>query len=687
MRLPLRILVLTAALAWTGLAQAGVERIEILTQKPLADGQGFGKSGAYEKLRGRAWFALDPRAPANAAIADLKLAPRDADGRVRFNADFVVLRPVDAAKGNGALLYDVPNRGNLSMLGQLDEAPSNDPTSAADLGNAFLLQHGFTLVWSAWQWDIDAKPGEPRLVLKPPIATDNGKPITGKVAYEFLVDAPAPMATFVGNQGLAYPFARPNARGDAPDAVLTQRDRPDAKPQAIARTRWRFVAAPDGGAPRQVSLDRGFEPGKLYELVYTARDPVVVGAGLAGIRDLLGYLRDHALAGAPPPRRTLMFGISQSGRVIQTMLLRGLTIDETGKSVLDGAFIHVAGGGKGGFDYRFAAPTRHFSMLEDHAYATDFFPFTTTEEQDPVTGARGSVLDKPRAAHAVPKLFYVNQSTEYWNRAASLIHTDPEGKRDSGVDPNARIYLIAGAQHYAGRQRGRGIYANCVNPMNHYREMRALLLALDRWVRGDGAPPASAYPRIDAGTLVSVQAYKAAFPKLDEMPLPETNLRPPRLDFGPRFDKERIADIVPPHAGKVFETRVPRPDADGNDEGGIVPPELAAPLGTRAAFNTRNEAAGFPWATARWDGSFIPFARSEAERRFTRDPRPSLEARYKDREDYEKKLRSAAAHTVAAGFLGAQEVDAVVSEGGAFYDRIMAHDPADRGCEYLYPAR
>jgi hypothetical protein len=141
---------------------------------------------------------------------------------------------------------------------------------------------------------------------------------------------------------------------------------------------------------------------------------------------------------------------------------------------------------------------------------------------------------------------------------------------------------------------------------------------------------------------------------------------------------------VPPHVGKPFETRVPRPDADGNDQGGIVPPEILAPLGTRAAFNTRNEAAGFPWATARWDGSFIPFARSEAERRFLHDPRPSLEARYADRADYEKKLRAAAERTVAAGFLRAEEVDAVVRDGGAFYDRLMAHDPADRGCTYLF---
>ncbi|HUA55338.1 MAG TPA: alpha/beta hydrolase domain-containing protein [Candidatus Sulfotelmatobacter sp.] len=680
MRLAVLVVVLWTGL-WAGLAHAAVERIEITERHLLADGKHFGKAGAYEKLRGRAWFALDPKSAANAAIADLKLAPRDGRGLVVFDAEFVMLRPVDGARANGTLLYDVPNRGNLAMLRQLDEAPdTNDPSSEADLGNAFLLQQGFTMLWSAWQWDISAPAKERRLILKPPIATENGKPITGKVAFEFLVNAPAATAEFTGNAGLAYPFAR----AGTPDAELTRRERPDGKRQTIPRTHWGFVAPADGGLPSQLRLDDGFEPGHLYELVYTARDPVVVAAGLAGIRDLLSYVRANPLENGPLPKRTLIFGISQSGRVIQTMLLHGLHVDEAGKPVFDGAFIHVAGGGKGGFDYRFALPTRHFSMLEDHDYPTDYFPFTTTPEHDPVTGAHGSVLDKARALDVVPKLFYVNQSTEYWNRSASLTHTDPEGEHDVAVDPRARVYLIAGAQHFAGRQRNRGIYANCVNPMDHYREMRALLLALDRWVRDGTEPPASLYPRLADGTLVTVAAYKAAFPKLDDVALPETNLRPPRLDLGPRFESQHIADFVPPHAGKPFETRVPRPDADGNDRGGIVPPELAVPLGTRAAFNTRTAAAGFPWATARFDGSFIPFARSEAERRFANDPRPSLEARYADRADYEKQLRAAAERTVAAGFLRPEEVDDLVAEGGAFYDRIMAHDPADRSCTYLF---
>ena len=377
----------------------------------------------------------------------------------------------------------------------------------------------------------------------------------------------------------------------------------------------------------------------------------------------MSYLRDHPLAGQPPPQKRVIFGISQSGRLIKTMLLRGLHVDEDGTPAFDGAFIHVAGGGKGGFDYRFAMPTRHFSVLEDHIYPTDFFPFATVAARDAVTGAEGSLLDRARALGAVPKLFFVNNSSEYWNRAASLIGTDPAGERDLPPAPEARIYLIAGAQHYVGGLRERAIFANCVNTLNHYRVMRALM-ARFTLVRDDAEPPPSAYPRIADGTLVTVAGYKAAFPRLPEFRLPESNLRPPRLDFGSRFETERIAVEVPPRIGKPFEALVPKPDADGNDQGGILLPEMLVPLGTRTGFNPRSDATGFPWATGRWDGSFVPFARSEAERQAAGDPRPSLAARYGNRAAYEQKLRAAAASVVGQGFLLPEEVDALVSEAG-----------------------
>src|SRR5262245_25484659 len=583
-----------AAICLSSPAGARVERIEILSRQAFAAGTEFGHAGSYEKLRGRAFFALDPDAAANAPIADLKLAPRNDRGLVEFSAEFLVLRPADLARRNGTLLYEVNNRGNIGIFYQLDEAPANnDPATTADAGNGFLLRNGFTLVWSAWASDVAETPGDHRLVLRPPIATKDGMPITGKVAYELIVDASRATARFTGNLGTAYPVASEGAL----DAVLSERDRPDGKRRPIPRGAWSFVAAGGGATATEITLDGGFKPGRIYELTCTARDPMVVAAGMAGIRDLMSYLRKNPLVGTPAPQTSIIFGISQSGRLIQTMLLRGLHVDEDGRPVFDGAFIHVAGGGKGGFDYRFAMPTRHFSMLEDHIYPTDFFPFATTAARDPVTAAAGYILDRARALGTIPKLFYVNNSSEYWNRAASLITTDPAGVRDLKPAPEARIYLIAGAQHYVGNLRDRGIFANCVNALNHYRVMRALMLAFDRWVRDGVEPPPSTYPRIADGTLVTIAAHAQAFPRIPDFRLPEGNLRPPRLDLGRRFETDRITDEVPPTMGKPFETLVPNPDADGLDQGGIALPEMLVPLGTRTGFNTRNDAAGFPWAT------------------------------------------------------------------------------------------
>jgi hypothetical protein len=682
-RLALLFVSLVATVGWGGAALSAVDHIEILDRQPLAGGASFGSVGAYEKIRGRAWFLLDPKLAANAQIRELKLAPQDANGRVSFSADFLMLRPVDAARGNGTLIYDVNNRGGLAMFGQLNEAPpsGNDPSSLADTGNGFLMKQGFTMLWSAWAWDVAVPAGDKRLVLKPPVASDHGKPITGKVAYEAILDAPSQKTSFVGAQGLPYPFAKEGA----PDAVLTMRERPEGRRTIIARRDWSFVKMPDGSTPQEIELKPGFKTGQIYELTYTARDPVVVALGMAGIRDILSYMRNHAFEGAPAPARTLIFGISQSGRVIQTMLLRGLHVDEAGKPVFDAGWSHVGGGGKGGFEGRFAMPTRHFSVLHERIYPTDYFPFTTTNEREPLTGATGSVLDTARQLGAVPKLFYTNDSTEYWNRAAALIHSAPDGLSDVPEDPQTRIYLIAGAQHYVGRQRDRGVYENCVNTLNHYRVLRSLMLALDRWVRDGTEPPPSTHPHVADGTLVPVAAYKVVFPSIPGLAMPETNLRPPRLDFGPRYATQGIADIVPPNAGPPFEALVPEPNIDGIDQGGIELPEVLVPLGTRVGFNTRNQSAGFTWATARWDGSFLPFPRTEAERKASGDPRASLEARYANRADYEQKLRIAAGRVVAQGFLQADEVEALVTQGGAFYDRIMAHDPADRSCTYLFP--
>jgi len=670
------------------LAQAAwpmVESIEIVSRGAFAPGVVFGSFGEYEKIRGVAHFALDPTDPANARIVDLKLAPRDAKGRVLFASEFLMLRP--AKPQATTLLYDVNNRGGIAIMGQVNgRVPTNnDPTTAADAGDGFLMHHGFTLLFSAWTWDVAPQlPGAKPLVFKPPVARGpNGMAIEGRVENEFTVSAPADIATYAGMRGLTYEPATPND----PKAALTERARPDDARHSIPRERWHFVAAEQAGGPGRVQLEGGFTPGVIYELTYMAKDPNVTGAGLAGIRDLLAYFRDHEFEGAPTPKHTLIFGISQSGRLIGRMLHDGLDVDESGKLVFDGAYLQVPGGGGGaGFNSRFVQPTRHPSMLEEHDYPADAFPFNTSPTRDPVSGRTASYLDNARdKSGRLPKIVVANTSTEYWNRDASLVTTAPDGSADVAPAENVRVYALMGSQHYVGRQQGRVPYTNCVSTTDHYLAMRALILALDRWT-GDGtAPPANAYPLLADGTLTTVAAYRAAFPKGVGLTPPEDNLHEAFLDFGKRFDETGVADTVPPTHGAAYGTRVPAPDADGNDRGGVRQIELQVPLGTHTGWNLRAPETGFPWASARFDGSFQPFTRTEAERTAANDPRPSLEARYPTRDDFAVKVRAAAGRQVALGLLLEEDVERAVNENVGLYDRILRHEPGDSSCKYLFP--
>jgi hypothetical protein len=665
-------------------AFAAVERVEVQSRVPFADGERFGDVGPYEKIRGVAWFALDPDAAANASIVDLKRAPRDARGRVVFKSEFVMLRPAHAAAST--LLYDVNNRGGIAILGQVNgrSPANNDPTTAADAGDGFLMRHGFTLLFSAWTWDVAPQPpGVRPLVFAPPVAKGpGGAAITGPVENEFTVTAPAAVTTYAGMRGLTYEPATP----DDPLAVLTVRARPDDARRPLPRAAWRFVAPEQAGGPGRIRLDGGFQPGVIYDLTYTAKDPYVTGAGLAGIRDLLAWFKTHPFEGAPAPRTTLIFGISQSGRVIGRMLHDGLDVDETGRLAFDGAFLQVPGGGGGaGFNSRFAQPTRHPSMLEEHDYPSDAFPFTTAPARDPVTGAAGSSLERARDAHGrVPKLIYANTSTEFWNRDASLIATTPNGAADVAPAPNARLYAFMGAQHYVGRSRERAPYVNCVSTSDHYLPLRALILALERWSAGGAPPPPSAYPRLTDGTLTTVEAYRAAFPQGLPIAPPAQALAEPRLDFGPRFASAGIARPPPTgprpalwfaRAGPRRRRQRPRRGAAGRTSGAAGHPHRLEPA--RAGNRLRLGHGPF-------DGSFLPFARTEAERLAAHDPRPSLAARYPTRAAYLAQLRAAIARQIAAGFLLPEDAARAEAENVGLYDRILAHDPGDASCGYLF---
>jgi hypothetical protein len=652
-------------------ASAEVVRIEVSSREPFAGGQAFGAVGAYEKVRGRLHYAVDPASPANARIVDLGKAPRDASRRVTFTGDFVLLKPVDLAKGNHRLLYEVNNRGNLGMLSRFNRAAgSNDPAAVAHAGNGFLLRRGYTLAWSAWNWDV--LPGDGRLQIALPIATDGDKPITGRIAAEIVVNQRSDTEPLAWGNSRCYEVVDASTNADA---TLTVRDDQRAARTEIPRDRWRFADA------THVHLPGGFEPGRIYEVVYTARDPRVVGLGLAAIRDTLSFFRfaagdasgnpnpmaraDAGRPGRPDAEKAYIFGISQSGRVIQHMLFEGFHVDEAGRMVFDAGLVHVAGGGKGSFNHRFAQTTRHPSPLEDQQYPADFFPFVPSPQTDFLTGETGDVLAVAKAMGKLPRLFYTGTSTEYWTRAASLLHTDVTGTRDAALDERVRVYFIAGAQHTIAGAGARRQYEHPVNDLDHSPPLRALLVALDLWVTSGATPPASVYPRIDRGELVTVDAWRRHFPAIPGVRLPSANLAPPRLDLGPRFRTEGIIDQVPPAFGPAYVSLVPDVDADGNERAGIRLPEVAAPRGTFAGWNLRRAEMGAPHALGRWDGSFLPFSPNEAERGRRGDPRPSLEARYPSRAAYVEKVTAAAEALRRSGFL-------LEEDAAAFGERARA---------------
>lgn len=672
-------------------AQAEVTRLEIVSRAPFADGREYGKSGAYEVIEGRLHYSVDPDHSANRRIVDLALAPRDTDGRVTFSGDVLLLTPLDPSRGNRRLLYDVTNRGSLVALHLFNDAPfTNRPKTAVDAGNGFLLEQGYSLLWSAWNWDVI--PGDGRLQIDLPIATNGGETITGTVAAEIAPLDNRQYMPIVWGHSRGYP----PAVWDDPDARLTVRTAPDTERQEVPRDLWRFahITLP-GAADGMVALelDERFHAGALYELVYEAKDPRVVGLGLTAIRDAISFFRYETAdrSGTPNPlalddgglpERTLIFGASQSGRVIQHMLWEALHIDEQERPVFDGAFVHVAGAGKGSFNHRFAQTTRHPSHWEDRLYPADIFPFTNQPQKDPVTGQNAGLLDRARATGQVPLIFHTTTSTEYWTRAASLLHSDVTGGRDLPPDERTRIYFLAGMKHTAAGFGRRAGYAHCGNPADYRPALRALLLALDAWASEGAEPPPSRIPRLDKGSLGTVEAYRAAFPSLAEALLPVGNLHPTRLDLGPRFASEGIADQQPAEPGEPFVTLVPQPDADGIDRGGIRLPEIAVPLGSYLGWNLLPTGGGQWQRLGRWRGSFLPFAGTAAEREASGDPRPSLAERYESRTAFLEATRSTAMALIDQRLLLKRDMPGLLGRAGRAYDAVTSRDGIDH-CRYL----
>ena len=652
-------------------AHAEVVRMEVTERSTFADGMSFGPAGAYERIRGRMYLETDPLQEANTRISDLKLAPRNERGKVESWTDFFLLKPVHASKGNGHLLYDVNNRGNMLALSTFNDGErTNDPKTAAHAGNGFLMRQGFAVLWCGWNGEVQADDTQ-RLLCGLPIATENGQTITGRAHLEISSTEKVYSRAFSWSPwGVGAAF--PSVSLDNADATLTMRPSRDAAGVEVPSAEWAFGRWEDGKVipdATHVYVKQGLRPGWLYDLVYTAREPRVTGLGLTALRDCVSFFR-HAkgetnpLAGAI--EKACVFGISQSGRVIHHFLYEGLNTDEQGRAVFDGALIHVAGAGKGMFNHRFRMSTEFGTQHEGHLSGSEFFPLAPLPQTDPVTGETGDSLARSRKSGHTPRIIFTQTSTEYWSRGASLLHTDVEGKTDLKLPDDVRVYFIAGAQHLGASDGTNGI---CQEPRNTLDDrgpvLRAMLMNLFHWLQSGKAPPPSRHPTLTDGTLVDHATWSAQFPQIPGCNLPAQHYQPSRLDFGPRFLSEGIADIIPPKAGKPFNTLLPAVNADGNETSGIILPEVAVPLGTYTGWNLRAAKFGAETMLSPLDGMFLPFAKTKAEREKAGDPRLSLEERYPTREDYLSRLAEAAKKLQAEGFLLDEDVTRIIERAPA----------------------
>ena len=612
-------------------AAAHVTRFEIVSRTPLAGGAPFGTVGPYEKIVGRLWFADRPGTVANRRIVDLDLAPRDAAGDVISSDDVVILAPSGGAHGNGAAVIDIPNRGYATALALNRGHFASDPSLPDDLGDGFLMRHGFTVVVVGWQWDVPERPG--LLGLRAPVATNGGKTITGLVRADFHVDAPTGEHEIADRGHTPYPVFDEND----PANVLTERDDVLVPRRTIPRAHWHFT---DGG--RAIALDGDFVPGHIYELVYRARDPVVVGLGLAAIRDTVAYL-EHDPSAPVHVDRAYGFGISQSGRVLRTFVQRGFDTDEDGRPVFDGILPIVSGPSLGSFDHRFAQPSRDAADFSSFFYPTDVPPFHEAEWPLP----------------ADLKVIDIDTSHEYWGRTASLMTTSDDGKRDVVLPDNVRFYAIAGGMHIPNLAPTlRAGMRQLTDPLDYRWVERALLIRLDSWVRVGRLPPASRYPTVADGTLVTPEAW--TFPTIPGLvaPTPVALHRTWRYDFGPHW-KEGIDEREPPGVGDPYVTLVPRSDADGIDQGALRLPEIAAPLATYTGWNLRTPQTGFGDRLVDFFGSFAPFPPTHAARVAANDPRPSIAERYGDRVGYLRAYDGATAALVHEGYVLAEDAPAL----------------------------
>jgi hypothetical protein len=672
-RLAARILLtLLAILTMPGMASAKVVRLVIEERTPFAGGAEWGKTGPYERIVGVAHLDVDPADPLNAGIVDLDLAPRNARGRVEFRTRFFMLKPKDMGRSNGKIYYTANNRGNDALL--------NAQTVQQVGRNDFALMQGYTILDAGWQGDLVEVPT--RLDARLPIAVQrDGSPIVGMTRVEFSDrNIPAAGIYTLPLKGNAAFRSYPAASLDTTLATFTVRDQVGGRRAAIPSDRWAFGRCLSGrdslaASPADICLFDGFRVDKIYELVYPARDPIVMGLGYATTRDVASFFRYEAAdaqglpnplreGGAAPIRRIYATGASQTGSYLRDFLYLGFNEDEGHRRVFDGVIPTIAGALRVFINVRFADPNVYSSQDDRHDFLQSSQPpFTYEVTADPISGVRDGILKRPSTD---PFVLHADSSTEFWQLHASLNVADASG-RPVPVPPNVRLYLSSSTSHGFGigglLAPSPGKNPQCAHPtpgaVNDLA--RALLTVMDQWVDGGIEPPPSQYPAVDDGTLVRVDDARKAFPAIPGVTFPPAANAPDLLDFGVTFG--RFGGVIahhPPRATASYPVLVPKPDADGHDVAGIRAVQVRAPLGTTTGWNVRAPGRRAPNLCG-LSGAYLPFPATRAARTSSGDSRKSLEERYRDHEGFVRAVESATRALVRARFLLPEDAERYVT--------------------------
>ena len=657
-------------------------------ESPAYGGKSFGSAGQYEKIAGLAYGELDPKDRRNAVITDIQLAPRNSRGMVEYVAAFSIAKPMDMSKASGVMIYDTVNRGNEIVAGIFRSGDEN--------GDAFFASRGAVSLRSGWQGDVSADArggwGGKAYSIQLPIAKNpDGSDVTGQVMARF-VDMPPNTNTLAITASLSFSiltYERPETldttqamlRTHASESMTGKIEGDKVVPSGdwawADCTKTAFPGTPD---PTKFCLKNGFDSSLLYQLVFTAKDPIVMGAGLAAMRDINSFFKygDKDGEGTANPiagkiTTIIAHGTSQTGRTVRTFIGLGFNEDENGKIVWDGAHENVAGRFNP-VNIRFSEPGGGTGLYDLQSEGTSSWADSTDKLHNHKTAG---VLDRCIATKTWPKIFETFGSTELWDMkyTPNLVGTDV--KKDIPLPENVREFYFPGTPHFGGtggfsmvtkpaaQFGGGGTCALPTNPNPESETQRALMLDLIDWVVKGTLPPASIYPQLGTGELVSPAEAAKEFPSIPGVVSPG-ELATPIFDYdlGPKFDYTDQSGSVakqPPAVKGFIEPLVAKVNSDGNETAGIPSVQMQAPLGPYIGWNVL--ATGFFKGHACGiTGSFIPFAKTKAERLASGDPRPSLEERYATQDGYVEAVKKASDKEVSRGFLLSEDAARLVQQ-------------------------